>query len=168
MDFRDEVKRLFPGEKVELAEGVSITVRPSTISHIPIFVNALENAEPFLELYRMLLEHEEKNTPVDWTKVLPEMTPLLIGPLSEVLNDSIQEDVRVQDLPHWILPSILESWARQSFGDLGKLRPWVIAFENLIRKVSGKELHLWDALSNSLSQAATTGDRSKTTLSQRS
>lgn len=51
------------------------------------------------------------------------------------------------DLPHYVVPEIIERWVLVSFGSENRFRPWKVAAERLIEKLTGERLSISEMLS---------------------
>jgi len=159
MNFQDQLERLFPGEEVVLAEGMTVKVTPVKVKHLPEFSKAIQSAMPVL--LRDGVNPIEGDT-VNWKSVLPLLIPIIIENMLGIVNECVS-DIDIMELPHEYLPPLITSWLSQSFGDLGKLQPWITSVEAVVHKLTGKEIQIWSTLSKPLSAMDTDGKISKST-----
>lgn len=73
----------------------------------------------------------------------------------------------LDELPHEFLPIIVQAWVEQSFGDLGKWKPWADAIESLVRRLTGKdEFSVGKLLSDRSSREESASENSSSSSSQ--
>ena len=71
-------------------------------------------------------------------------------------------DCRVDDLPHWELPAIIEAWIDISFNEPKKYRPWLEVVDKMVGKLTGKPFSISETLSKLSSRADTASKTSST------
>lgn len=72
------------------------------------------------------------------------------------------------DLPHDVLPPILDAWIVESFASEARWRPWVAAIDKAVEKATGQPFSTLETLSSLRSPPDTTAPTSSTDSSQES
>lgn len=70
--------------------------------------------------------------------------------------------VKIEDLPHWMLPRILEAWVEINLGERDKWLPWIAAVDRVASRLTGKPPADLKTLFSSSSQPGTTAATSST------
>lgn len=72
------------------------------------------------------------------------------------------QGVKIEDLPHWMLPRILEAWVEINLGERDKWLPWIAAVDRMASRLTGKPPADLRTLFSSSSQPGTTAATSST------
>jgi hypothetical protein len=78
-------------------------------------------------------------------EILRTMLPVVIGDLMDLVAECTK-GVDVKRLAHWHVAPIAEAWIEESFADIKKLEPWIQMIDNLLEKMTGTKMNLWDKL----------------------
>lgn len=128
-----DLEQLFPGEIVELERGIRAVVFPPGLVHLRRF------SSDVVAVAVAVGEHARK--PGD---IASRLIPYLISNASSMLSECVRIEVpgglrvKFEELPHWLVPPVLERWVDISFGDEAKLRPWKAAVEKMVEKATGR------------------------------
>jgi hypothetical protein len=82
--------------------------------------------------------------------ILTEVAPLLMTDLLDLLVECVRfspNTVKIDDLPHWDFPKIVEEWVMESFGTEEKRDPWRRAIESTVARFMGKPFSISEMLS---------------------
>lgn len=155
------LKVLFPGETVHVAEGVDAVVYPLSVRHLRKFNQAIEELIPKIASQVDLRAFSGEK--FDIGKALPMVVPILLSDALDLIADCV-EGVNILDehFPHWKLPDIVDAWIQTSFGSEERVRPWIEVVEKNIARLTGESPGIWDTLSQSLRDRATTSTSSST------
>lgn len=157
------------GTEVAIPEtGVKVTVYPMGLGHLRKFSASLGDAVGILGRVDVSKDADEDAI---LSALLPQLVPYVLTHLTELVEECVviePDEITLEQLPHWDLPPIVEAWIDASFGSKKKWAPWLTAIENLVRKITGKEMDLLTKLtsampSSSSSPPATRFDQSSTT-----
>lgn len=83
-------------------------------------------------------------------QILSEVAPLMMTDLFDLLSDCVRfnpNTVKLDDLPHWDFPLIIENWVDESFGTPEKRDPWMRAIERTFARMTGEEISISEMLS---------------------
>ena len=71
----------------------------------------------------------------------------------DVINDSV-DGIDLQDprCPVWVFPTVAKEWFDESFGDEGKVKPWVTLIDQVVERFTGTNPNLWGSLTESSPQ----------------
>lgn len=97
--------------------------------------------------------------------IVGEIAPMMTTDLFDLLTDCIRfnpNTLKLDDLPHWDLPPIVEAWIEESFGSEEKRDPWKRAVERTIARVTGKPFQISELLSQDSSPGDGLGTSSST------
>jgi len=163
----DTVDSILPGEAVPLPDsGATAVVYPLGVRHLKKFgsqvatVLAIASRTPFSK------GADQKDI---GAKIIGAVTPYILTSGLDLLSDCVRlepKGLTLEDLAHWELPPILESWIEQSFGEEKKWRPWLAIVETAVEKATGKRTSISEMLSSFSSRAATQEQTSSTGDSQ--
>lgn len=155
---------LFPGTTLVIA-GREVRVFPLGVRHVGSVTKAAEEIIP--RLLSSGFDARSLATKEGRSAAWPSLLPMIVGDMMKVINECVEGvDLEGDDLPHWYLPPIVDAWVEESFGDAGKVKPWVDMLEATIRRVTRQELGLWETLSKHASPQDTTPGASSTLDSQ--
>ena len=165
-DDSKDLRVLFPGTVVDLPEGFSVTVYPLAFKQIKEFADKVASGIAMLTA-TSVPKASAGATPKQKTQVEKVQNDMLIQTLLPwVLSNAVDLvekcvvfpkdiDIKLQDLPHYRLPPIIEAWVEESFIGEDKLRPWMAVVEHLTEKVTGKKIVVSEILSKAVSSRAT-------------
>jgi len=146
----DELKILFPGEKVEF-EKFDAEVFPIGFNQIKNFsetlVNALRAVFSKIDLNESDLDDSEKMKQVG-IRIISLLSPIatkdLLGIFKECIviktkpnKDEEEGDIipnGIEQIPHWNIPPLITAWLEVSFLGEEKIHPWIKA----VREIGGK------------------------------
>ena len=124
----DAIKALFPGRIVEIS-GVEIKVEPLGFRHIRKFSDGISKIMPTLVSVISDVKADERG----WiSKLSATLAPFLMTDLLDLVDDCV--DVDLKEVPHHLLPRIIEAWIEESFGDEGKVKPWKTLFTTILKR----------------------------------
>lgn len=155
-----DFEQLFPGEVVDLGKGVSAIVFPPGLVHIRRFSTEV------VGIAMVIAEAQGAGTSAA-ARLAPFLLSNAMGMLAECVRIEAPAGLRIklEQLPHWLLPPIVERWASISFIGDDKVRPWTAAIEGLIFKATGKHTPISEIFSRSVSPPATAATTSSTVAS---
>jgi hypothetical protein len=168
-DFTVELRKAYPGRKVDITPELAVMVYPVGMIHLQKFTASVTRAVATLlgRLTPDMIERPGVGAP-EGTKVkittegvrvlVPALVEVITGDLLELVGDCCVPPIDL--VPHWHLADIVTAWAEESFGEERKLRPWVRAMEALAEKLTGEKIDLWEKLSQALSPAVIQSMRS--------
>tara|TARA_Y100000114_G_scaffold153211_1_gene172773 strand:- start:627 stop:1079 length:453 start_codon:yes stop_codon:yes gene_type:complete len=137
-----DLKTLFPGRKVSIEAGgqnISFHVRPMAVSHFRRFKDAVSKA----------LE-KIGGTTLDSGSLMVTIIDLVADDLMDVINECVDGiDLTDDHCPVWLFPQLATEWFEESFGDEGKVKPWVELIEKVVERFSGTKVNLWESLTAS-------------------
>ena len=150
-----DLATLFPGKTVELdinCHRFRVLVRPIAVAHFRRFKDAVNSS----------LEKLTKSE-LGTADVFSTVITLIADDLMDVINDSV-DGIYLQDprCPVWVFPTVAKDWFDESFGDEGKVRPWVDLIEQVVGRFSGTKLNLWDSLTQSSQEQDGPSEKSMT------
>lgn len=143
----DEVKILFPGDRVELETGVTAIVYPMGFRHIQKFSRDIGGVLMTLTQVGVKKGASEKEV---GQAILGHMIPYVMSNLLGLIEETIKfepEGIELEDIPHWELAPIVEQWVLTNFGEEKKWRPWVAAIENVVNRFSSKPISILEMVS---------------------
>jgi len=94
-------------------------------------------------------------------QIMAEVAPLMLTDLLDLLCDCVRfnpNTVKIDDLPHWDFPKIVEEWIDESFGTPEKRDPWMGAIERTVTRMTGSEF----SISEMWSKDSSPGDGAST------
>lgn len=184
---------VFPGREVQFKNGAGavlfkVQVLPLRYRHIKTFYKVVERIVGAVVVEFASIDRESLKTAVSAasaeigpdgkvqedgpaSKALMKMIggaiartiPMLLIEIDPLLRACVS-GVELDDLPHEAVPVILEQWIDESFsGD--KIRPWLVAAEAIIQRMTGSKLDLTSLLSIASSVQGTALQTSTTTHS---
>lgn len=155
-----DFEQLFPGEAVDLGKGVTAIVFPPGLVHIRRFSTEV------VGIATAIAEAHSSGSSVA-ARLLPFLLSNAMGMLVECVRVEAPGGlkIRLDQLPHWLLPSVVQKWAEISFIGDDKIRPWVAAIESLILKATGKATPISEIFSKNVSPPGTTATTSSTAAS---
>ena len=137
-----DLKTLFPGKQVTIdADGqkLTFTVRPMAVSHFRRFKDAISKA----------LEKIGGGN-LDSVGLMITIIDLVADDLMDVINECVDGvDLTDDHCPVWLFPQLATEWFEESFGDEGKVKPWVGMIEKVVERFSGQKVNLWESLTQS-------------------
>jgi len=166
----NELDILFPGTPVPI-EGTDVEaiVYPLRVEHLRRFIHAMERRLPSVLSVIGDVPDFNDTSPEGKKKIqnaVAAIAMLAIDDLLDLLEDCV-DGVSVSELPQWALPPIAECWIMESFGSVPKVKPWIDALEVMVKRITGKDMHLWQTLSNSLLKEGTPSSQSRSTRSRK-
>lgn len=149
---------VFAGREITLktddGKEIQVMVFPVGVGHIRRFNKAVEDVLPKI-LNQIDVSRFKKDASIG--DFAPMIVPIVISDLLEIVAACIKGvDILSDNFPHWHLPPLIEAWIDVSFGKEEKIRPWVEVVENVLAKLTGKKIGIWETLSKSLSAPAMT------------
>src|SRR5262245_49723947 len=117
----NDLRALFPGRDLQLDRIGRVTVYPVGVKHCRRFGAQLNTVLSLLAP----LQAEGRAA----TVAIPYLVANALDLLSECMVFHDVKDVTLEDMPHWVLPTIAEAWIDESFGDEASRRPWVETIE---------------------------------------
>ena len=137
-----DLKTLFPGRQVTIDAGgqkITFSVRPMAVSHFRRFKDAVSKA----------LEKIGGST-LDSGSLMVTIIDLVADDLMDVINECVDGiDLTDDHCPVWLFPQLATEWFEESFGDEGKVKPWVELIEKVVERFSGTKVNLWESLTAS-------------------
>lgn len=136
-------KVLNPGTQVLIGEGgeaVVATVHPMGRAHMAQFAGNI--AGVLRHVMSMKVDPNDKDMQA---AVVMQLLPIVLADLMDLVGACTtfdHEGLTIDDLPHYMLPELAETWIVESFGEERKWRPWVTVVERLTKRFTGKELNL--------------------------
>ena len=150
-----DLKTLFPGRTVTIEAGgqsLTFSVRPMAVSHFRRFKEAVSKA-----LERI------GGGDLDSGSLMVTVVDLVADDLMDVINECVDGiDLTDDACPVWLFPKLATDWFDESFGDEGKVRPWVDLIEQVVGRFSGTKLNLWDSLTQSSQEQDGPSEKSMT------
>lgn len=117
-------------------------------------------------------QEEEEITKLMGQKIIGIAMPYVMANMMGMIKDCVKlvskdqnidvSDCRVDDLPHWELPAIIEAWIDISFNEPKKYRPWLEVVDKMVGKLTGKPFSISETLSKLSSRADTPSETSST------
>lgn len=162
---KDVLAAMFPGTTFEIKSDRSedklvATIYPMGIAHVRRFNKAVEDVLPKIAM-QVPLNH--LGGKLDLSTLAPMIVPIIIGDLLDLVNACVDGvDLTDEKLPHWVLASIIQIWIEESFGDQGKVKPWIDIIDKTIAKMTGKNPQIWQTLCKLSSDSDTTSTTSST------
>lgn len=155
-----DFEQLFPGETVELGRGITAVVFPPGLVHIRRFSTEV------VGIATAIAEASASGSSVA-ARLLPFLLSNAMGMLVECVRIEAPGGlkIRLDQLPHWLLPPVVQKWAEISFIGDDKIRPWTAAIESLILKATGKSTPISEIFSKSASPQGTSAVTSSTAAS---
>jgi len=140
-----DLATLFPGRTVELdinGHRFRVLVRPMAVAHFRRFKDAVNNS-------LQKLTQSELGT----ADIFSTVITLIADDLMDVINDSV-DGIDLQDprCPVWVFPTVAKEWFDESFGDEGKVKPWVTLIDQVVERFTGTNPNLWGSLTESSPQ----------------
>ena len=155
----------FPGKRisVETAKGpISWIVFPLAFEHMEKFSKGVGRAIATLGTVQLI---KGASFEQQMQRMLPAIIPVILEDLLDMVEECCVPDVhniKVKQLPHYLAITIVEAWFDESFGSEEKIRPFVKTVEKIYKKISGKSVDLWGALSAFSSEPDTDSKTSST------
>jgi hypothetical protein len=138
-------KSLFGPLTIEV-DGVPVQIEPLTIRSAGKFTAIVQKVLPKL-----------MGTDLTDSVVLEALLPLAFSDLVDLCNDCV--DVDLKEIPHWLVPEIVQAWLDLSFGAAGKVQPW----KNLFLEMQAKFSQSTAATSNPTSSEGSTSSSAPAT-----
>ena len=87
--------------------------------------------------------------------IMMRAAPLLMGDLFDLLKECVviarPATVRLDDLPHWLVPNIVSAWLELSFGDEKKWRPWIGAIDQAMSALTRTKFSILETVQQAVS-----------------
>lgn len=157
-------KALFPGVPITLECEVTVKVYPMGFRHVKKFSRSITNAMSALGTISWNAPETELGAQIAGLfgpYVLENMIDLVFE-CCEIVKGENEPDIKLEQIPHWELPAIIEVWLKENFGEPKKWKPWVQTIESAVRKATGKDLSITDLLSKLSSKTGTDSKTSST------
>jgi len=167
----DEARQILPGPKrIPVLDGqVEALVYPLGFRHLKKFNEKITRVMVYLA--RNVKVPAGASEDEVFSRVLIDAVPLVISDLLDLIEDCVTfnpQKIKMDDLPHWDLPILIEEWLMESFGEVRKRDPWMRAIESTVVRFTGKEIKLSQILSKASSQADGATETSSESVSQES
>ena len=96
--------------------------------------------------------------------MLPYVMLNLLGLVAEcvVIRNKDGKGIAIGNLPHWILPKVVEGWVELNLGEEQKWGPWLAVVEKTVETMTGKNIRISEMFSRPSSQPATPPESSST------
>lgn len=95
--------------------------------------------------------------------IMMRAAPLLMGDLFELLRECVvitkPVTVKLDDLPHWLVPTIVTTWLELSFGDPKKWRPWIGAIDQAMASLTRQPFSILETVQQAVSRPDTPGKK---------
>ncbi len=95
--------------------------------------------------------------------IMMRAAPLLMGDLFELLRECVvitkPVTVKLDDLPHWLVPKIVTTWLELSFGDPKKWRPWIGAIDQAMTSLTRQPFSILATVQQAVSRPDTPGEK---------
>lgn len=162
-----DIEQLFPGRVVQLEKGLAATVFPPGLLHIRKF------SRDVVGLGMALADSvgKLKDKAGQSQALVQQLLPFLLTNALDLVAECVRVDgpggktYKIAELPHWLLPPILEAWVEESFGDEAKVRPWKAAIEKTVERATGSKLTISEMLRRDSSPPDTAARTSSSTAS---
>lgn len=151
---------LFPGEKVTLDLGdektLTATVYPLGFRHIRGFTSKVSGVAGRIATMTVVRGDAASMD----AQIAAQLLPFAVDELIDMADRCVKfdaEDVTLPDLPHYLVPPILETWIATSFGEERMRSPWVRAVKTILDKlgVTSDLSQIWARFFQPSSPAAT-------------
>lgn len=178
------LRALFPGRKVDVLDDDGNVLTEATV--YPLGARHIETASRdvaavgmlILEALKVKVDDANGHVRVDQGAISPEKiisaaVPALLKNGFSLLRECIKidigsdDEIALDDLPHWCLPPLVEAFVEESFGSKKKWEPWKRLIENMVRRFSkNPEFSISETFSRLSSQTDTTTTGSSTDANQ--
>lgn len=150
----DEMHVLFPGKVVPIGDtGLTATVYPLGFIHLRKFTSSIAGVIFQLLAIKVPKDADQK---AKTSIYIAQMVPFILQNALELFTECVKiKGGKLDDLPHWEVPPLIELWVIESFGEERKWRPWVTSVEKIVTQMTGKPFRLSESLSSFSSSADT-------------
>lgn len=143
-------------KRVPVLEGrAEALVFPLGVIHLRKFNERISKVITFIA--RNIRFREGATTDEIGMQIMAEVAPLMMTDLFDLLLECVRfhpNTVKMDELPHWDLPPIVEAWIDESFGTPEKRDPWKRAIERTVARMTGEEFSISEMLSKDSSPEA--------------
>lgn len=116
------LQALFPSTTLNI-EGVDVVIEPMQVQYSKEFADICEKVMPALISGATAGASDEAFA----MRLIPVLIPIAFGEFIALCN--LHVDVDLKTVPHHLVPRILDKWLEVSFGDAGKVKPWMDLFK---------------------------------------
>ncbi len=137
MSKNDEIRVLFPGRPIALS-GYEATVYPMGVKHVRKF---LERVLAIADAIGIVARRPDESERQHVERISAELIPFALKNAFDIISECVvlPDGAKLDDVPQWDLPPIVEAWIYESFGEEKKWRPWVALLESALARFSGGE-----------------------------
>lgn len=152
-------KTPFGGKKFKI-QSVDIEVFPMGLRHMPVFMSRAGSILSLVMSKMKDLKIDKEVSNQDLKSTLSQVIPVLMSTCLDLFYEccnatgkDLETDEEydcseyLADLPHYEMVEVLQHWVEESFGSMGKLRPWIQLIESLVSKTTGEKMDLLSLLS---------------------
>lgn len=158
----EDLKALFPGgTPVDLEEHGWVSVFPLGVSHIKKFTGIVSIG---LQMIPTEMVDEQKKEQLG-ARIAAQLIPFMLTEGLELIAECVKFEDQgkgLEQLPHYCLPVIIDTWFEESFGEEKKYRPWLHLTEKLVKRFTGKEITISEIVSKYFSESDTLEKTSST------
>ena len=163
------VEMLFPGRSisVDASRGITAIVYPPGIVHIRQFSRDIVSG--VMAIVGSMTTNKGAAQAEKTKALLAQLVPFVLTNLIDLVGECTRleckaaPNLKLADLPHYLVPPIVQAWVEESFIGENKLLPWKAAIEALIEKATGKPTSISEMVSNFSSPPATPAKTSSST-----
>ncbi len=157
---------LFPGTTLTLdlddagLHQVEVEVLPLGFRHLRVFSDKITTA---LGVVGSMSLPVGQSTEQLGKAIMMRAAPLLMADLFDLLKECVvitkPATVKLDDLPHWLVPPIVSTWLELSFGDPKKWRPWIEVIDQAMASVTRKPFSILQTVQQAVSRPDTPGTK---------
>ena len=147
----DDLDILIPGIPVPVLDGrATVRVFPLGLKHMKKWTRAIVQTLDFMINQIQLTKKDLQDKEKLGGALVGQLAPYIMINLLDLMQDCVTVEgdrFALEDLPHYDVAAVIDTWIEESFGDEKKWRPWLQMTEKLITKATGKQISLLDMLS---------------------